>query len=605
MKTCVAFLILIAIVACQPAWAKPEKTSEPVDLLSLMPDNTLGMVVANDPAALLGKVIRIAKKLDAPMPKDPIAQLKKDFRPLKHVDLTRPAAAAIVQASGGPFPVGFIAMIPVKDYAAFVKAAVVKDIADKHSELGPGSIVAIKYEGYAILANPGGDNVLKTIGKNKGKVAAEFGPLKERMDAGDVSGGATRAGIEIFAGFAKMGIQAVQAQMENLPAEETGGMQPQQIGQILSIYTLMIDEMTRTVQTYGFSMRIEKGAIISDDIIRLKNKDLGEKLAQVPAYDISHFTNLPAGRPFIAFGGATPKSLMSGMLVFSKKAMLAMQDFYGMDEKEIDELLELYDPVMSKMKDMSLVMSVPRKGGSIYSGMGGYSKVEGGAGQYIEDNIALFKKLTEAMKGPKGKSMMTFSEPQPIEIDGKKGISISFKIKFEIAKKGSREQQEIDEMMSRLFGKRGSMTIFMVAVDKETVAYAYDSEDQMKQVIAAASGKADKTLGSIPAYEEALALLPKDAQWIGTFDIGGYMGLIKKMLGKGNFPPGLKIPASPAVMGITATKDEVQIRSAITIKTIRRIAEAFKRMEQAQRSQPLAVPSIEALPAPKDDSAAE
>lgn len=597
MKTSVLLLLLLAIAFCQPVMAKPEKAAEPVDVLSLLPDSTLGMIIVNKPGDLFEKVVGLAKKLGAPIPKNPLAELKKDIAALKYVDPTRPAVIAITQKSGvGPMPVYFIGLVPVKNFTAFVKAA--GGIKETDGVYKIEYAFAAEYKGYAVLVDPNGAGVLETIGKNEGRIATEFAPMRERMEAADVSGGATRQGIEMLTAFAKMGISTMQMQFENMPPDPNTGMSPKSISQALSIYTLMFDELNNSVQTYAFATSIEKDAIVSDDIIRLKNKKLAETLAKIDPFDTESFKGLPAGRPFVAFAGAMPKSLMSGLMVFSKKGMLAMSDLYGLDEKGIDELIARYQPLMEKTNSMAFVMGAPRKKGSIYSGMCGISRVEGGAEQYIADNAALFENMNEIMKKSKNGAMIGFGKPKKIEVDGRPGISVKFSVNMEVAPEGSMQQAQMDEIMERMFGKGGKTTIFFVAIDENTVAYAYDSPALIKRVIA---GDDAKTLGSVQGYEETLALLPEDAQWIGVFDLGGYMELIKKVVPPNQLPPGIKVPPSPFAMGATVTKDEVCIRSVVTVKTIKRIVKSFQRISQIQRQEPLMVPDTEALPAPNEE----
>jgi hypothetical protein len=572
-QTCRAFLTLMFILVGSTAMAKPAAAAEKTDVLSMMPDNSLAFVVVNDPALLLKKAATLAKRLEVPMP-EPMALLKEQLPAAAHIDLTRPAAVAIHPHGD---PVGGVVLVPVTDFEAFVKACGAKDAnADLvEIELAGDQLVAASYNGYAVLSDASGAAAIEGVKNNKGKVAEQYAAMRQRMEAADVAGGATQAGIEAFAVLAKEGIAAVQAEIAGLDSDEMPGVPPKSIVEALSIYTLLVDEFAATVQSYAFTVSIEKKAIIGQDILRLKKGEFATKLGQIKPSGTDWCAQLPAGRPVFLMAGETPKSLMPGLLEFSKKTMLAMSGIYGMDEDQIQQLIEDSKPLMEKTTGMAFLMAVPKgKDAPLYAGMGGIIKVEGGAEQYIDDYVKLIKKMARAMKKPFGDAMLRFGPPKKIEIDGKPGVRFAVEIKMSFGADDSEQQKMMDEMMAKMYGPDGKMKIFLVAANEDTVAIGYTSPATVKRFVAAANGKLPRTLGSVPAYKELISHLPDDAQWGGGIDLGGYFELIKRVVEPGMIPE-IDLPSSPIGFGVTASEEEVCIHGAVTVKTIKQLVQTI------------------------------
>jgi len=580
-QTCRAFLALTLVIACSTAMAKPDGAAKKTDILSMMPDNSLAFVVVNDPALLFKKAGTFAGRLELPMP-DSMSLLQEKLPAVQHVDMTRPAAVAI-HPDG--IPIGGVILVPVTDFEAFVKACGAEDASADlvKVEFAGDGMVAASYNGYAVLADASDASAIKAVKNNKGKVAEEYAAMRERMEAADITGGATRSGIESFAGLAKQGIATMQALIEKTDPAELPGILPKNIAEALSFYTVLVEEFDAAVQSYAFAVSIEKNVIIGQDILRLKTCELATKLGQVEPSGTDWYGQLPAGRPVVVMAGVTPKSLMPGLLEFSKKAMLAMSGIYGMDEDQIHQLLEDSKPLMEKTNGMAFLMAVSKnEDAPLYAGAGGILKVDGDAEQYIGDYAELVTKMVQAMKKPSGDAMLRFTAPKKIEVDGKAGVRFIVDINFSIGADDSEQQQMIDEMMSKMYGPDGKLKVFLVAANDDTVAFGYTSQATVKRFVAAANGELPRTLGSMPAYKALRSHLPDDAQWGGAIDLGGYFTMIKRVLESGTVPgvdiPDVDIPASPIGFGVTASEQEVCVHGVVTVNTVKRLVQTVRRM---------------------------
>lgn len=578
-QTCRTFLTLMLVLACSTAMAQPAGVAKKTDILSMMPDNSLAFVVVNDPALLLKKATTFAKQLEVPMP-DPMVLLQMRLPAVGHLDMTRPAAVAF-HPDG--HPIGGVILVPVTDFEAFVKACGAEDASADlvKVKFAGAKMLAASYKGYALLSDASDASVIEAVKNNKGKVAEEFAAMRQRMEAADVTGGATRSGIESFAAFAKQGIATMQAQIEKTDPDKLPGIMPKSIAEALSMYTMFVEEFDAAVQSYAFTVSVEKKAIVGQDILRLKKSEFATKLGQIEPSGIDWYGQLPAGRPVIVMAGATPKSLMPGIIEFSKKAMLAMSGIYGMDEDQINQLIEDSKPLMEKTRGMALLMAVPRnEDAPLYAGAGGILKVDGNAEQYIDDYVELVTKMSRAMKNPAGTAMFRFTAPQKIEIEGKPGLRLVVEIDLSFGTDDSEGQQMVEKMMSKMYGPDGKMKMFMVAANDDTVAFGYTSQATVKRFIAAANGKLPRTLASMPAYKELRAHLPDDAQWGGAIDLGGYFELIKRFVEPGMIPD-FDVPSFPIGLGVTASEQEVCAHGVVTVNSIKRIMQTFKDMVPA------------------------
>jgi hypothetical protein len=593
-KTRRAFLTLVFILACSTAMAKPDGAAKKTDILSMMPDNSLAFVVINDPALLFKKAGTLAKQLEAPMP-DPVLLLQAQLPAVEHVDMTRPAAVAI---SRGGFPGGGLILVPVTDFEAFVKACGAEDAGADLVEVeftGHG-MVAASYNGYAVLAAASGASAIEAVKNNQGKVAEEYAAMRERMEAADITGGVTRSGIETFAALAKQGIATMQAEIGKLDSDELSGMPSKSIAEVLSLYTVLFDEFDAAVRSYAFAATIEKKVIIGQGILRLKSCELATRLGQLEPSGTDWYGLLPAGQPVVVMAGTTPKSLMPGLLEFSKKAMLSMSGVYGMDEDQIHQLIEDSKPLMEKTSGMALLLAVSKnEDAPLYAGAGGILKVDGNAEQYIDDYAELVTKMAQAMKKPSGDAMFRFTAPKKIEVDGKAGVRIVVDFDLSIGADDSEQQQMIDEMMSKMYGPDGKLRFFLVAANDDTVAFGYTSQATVKRFMAAANGELSRTLGSMPAYKALRSHLPDDAQWGGAIDLGGYFELIQHVLPPGMVPD-LDVPPSPIGFGVTASEQEVCVHNVVAVNTIKQLVQTFTRMMPASSGERVDAKSASARP---------
>jgi hypothetical protein len=556
--------------------AQTEAATEKIDILSMMPDNSLAFVVVNDPAHLVERAGTLAAQLELPMP-DPMTLLQAKLPAVPHVDFTRPAAV-LIHPDGEPF--GGVLLVPVTDFEAFAKASGAEEISADlvKVDFAGDRMVAASYNGYAVLTDASDASAINAVKNNQGKVAAEYTAMRERMDAADIAGGATRSGIETFAVLAKKAIAAKQAEIKKLDPAELSGMAPASVAEMLSFYTLLVEEFDTAVESYAFCVSIEKRAIVGQDILRLKTSEFATKLGQLEPSGTDWHGQLPAGRPVFVMAGATPKLLMPRLLELSKKMMLSMSGIYGMDEDQIDQMIKDMTPLIEKTGSTAFLMAIPRaKNAPLYAGVGGILEVDGDAEQYIEDYAELVTTMAQAMKTPSGDAMLHFTAPKRIEVDGKAGVRIVVDIDFSIGASGSEEQQIIDEMMSKMVGPDGKLKIFMVAADADTVAFGYTSQVTVKRFVDAAGGKLPRTLGSLPAYKQLASHLPDDALWSGAIDLGGYFELIRRVVKVGTIPD-LDIPPSPIGVAVTASKQEVCVHGAMTVNSMKRLVQAFRQI---------------------------
>lgn len=588
----------IAAMACVAAFcvamAFPVQAAESADgVWGLLPDDTLGFVVVNEPQKLAEDVEALSEKLELPLPGDPMELLGMQIPAVEHVDTSKPVAMVAV-AREEPFPMAVL-MLPMKDFGAFVEVCEAEDADGElvKVEFAGDSMFAASHEGYALLVQKRDAKAIDAVKNNTGVVAEAFASMKERMDAADVTGGATRAGIayavkEIKGQIAGAKMQLADDDLSNAP------MSADQIADALSIYVVLADAFDSAIENGAFTVDVKRQAIVGQDILRLRDKELAKKLAAIAPPDSDWYGRLPAGQTVFTVAGPMPESLTADIMSFSKDLMVALKNIYGMNEDEIDTLFEASEDMMKQTTGGAFVFGIPRsKDAPMYAGSGGLFAIDGDAEGYIKDYAQMMGDFAKASKGENGKGLLNFAKPTEIEVDGRPGVQLNIKIEFPIETEDEFMRQAMDDMMAKLYGPGGQLKVFLVAVDENTVAYAYTSKANLRRYMAASAGEAERTLADVKSLAAVRKHLPADAQWAGSIDIGGYLTLIQRMI---PFPIfGNDIPSAPIAFAVSADGDEVRCNSAMTVGAIKSLVAKFASMGAGMAPQVNEPPKVQPL----------
>ena len=133
---------------------------------------------------------------------------------------------------------------------------------------------------------------------------------------------------------------------------------------------------------------------------------------------------------------------------------------------------------------------------------------------------------------------------------------------------GAKEIPNYEQMMEKMFGPGGKMTIYMAVADEHTVVWGYTSEDLVRRGMKALSAPKQGLAGDEGVAGTA-ALLPPNAPFVGYWSPKGTVDFVKRMIPA--VTPGAdvasKVPDFPQTppIGCAATASGAELRAHLVI----------------------------------------
>jgi hypothetical protein len=564
------------------------------DLLAMMPDETLAALVVPNPTALGEKLTGLGEALGQPIP-NPITMpfLLGPAAPMVgELDLERPVAVILLPdgSSDNQRITGMI-YFPVKDFDAFatILGAEEDDLANEvvAIDLFGNDMVATELNGYALVVDNGDSAYFEAARTNDGAVAETFGSIAEDLGEGDIVVGAMNSGIEMWLDAARDIFEQMQSDLQVQGMDES-------IVDALGIYFMLFDLIEDNIDSGAARVSIEKNAIVVREIVQLTPGGIGEELGGAEPLGDDWLNTLPGGTFVLTGVGTSMPGLEDEIIDLYGDMTDLLADLYGMEPDAINTLLEQSKPLLANMQGMSFYMGVPRgESTSLYSAAGGIVEVEGGAEAYLDMYADIIYGMSEGLTG---EGMIGINKVQRRKFDDKPGLLVEMQVNLGDMF-GEDAPPELADLTDKLYGPGGVLTVRMVAVDEDTIAFSYTSPRMLRRMMAIAQGEVDPAKVKPLAERRVIAAianqLPDDVQMVALIDIKGYRDLVAQLVPMIEMIiPEMK--SSPIGIGVTMDKNVVTTDTVIPIQTILNIGEVVEAIaEQAMASEEMQV-----LPAP-------
>lgn len=489
-------------------------------------------------------------------------------------------SAAIVLMPGaakdkeGPGPM--VIVVPVSDYAAFVKAfggsgsdkiaaltmpeemgvggeahqVFAKDLGGGYAAMGPAKDVIEGFDGAA--GKSAGHK--KALGAVGGRVA----------DANDT---VVVANIEKLAPMIEQGVKSMKDQLGMMMA--MGGAQADQaqtgMKVIEAISQAVIRDATVAVAGLGFD---EKG-VTFDMGAQFKEGSPSHKLFQSKGKAPALTAKLPA-QPFLFAGATDVSSPGVKQLMKDAAAMNPVVEGFGM-VKTFYENLDKVDGIAFSIGATPQLM-----GGGLFANSMAYMATSDGAGV-----ITRMKTTVEEMNGKtiQGTTFATTYKPGAVDAGGVKADEWSMNMQVDPNSPMAMQMQQIQMM---LWGMGGGPSGYIAPAQGGVIYTLSKNQKLLTDSLAAAKGQAAADGDAL--LKEVAANLPPDRTfeaYIGTKSIMDTAVQFMAMMGGG---ANVKVPDQLAPVGIGGTTDSggVQTRTYLPASVIKAVVDLGNSMKAPQ-----------------------
>jgi len=258
-----------------------------------------------------------------------------------------------------------------------------------------------------------------------------------------------------------------------------------------------------------------------------------------------------------------------------------MPELYGLSEEQIERFRDILPLSMQSVRSMSLVMGVGEPGDAIYGNTVSLMKVDD-AKAFMADYEEYTKAYNKIVRGADSLILRPMKISRK-EIFGVESLVLKMPVPT-VVPEGS--PPEVDAMMKRMmelmFGPGGSLTVYLVPADDETVVMSYTKRGMLRRTLRALENP-KRSLSRDPKVASTTALLPKDAQWVVYMSPAGMLDMLRSII-PAVTPPGEKAPplpefppTPPVGVAMTTTSTGLESHMAIPISVLQAIAEAAEK----------------------------
>lgn len=576
---------LITLLAMWPALLAATFAQAAEDVLGVIPERALGFVLVNRLAETDAKIQSLGQQMQLPVP-SPLEMFKTAAGVPEGLD--EKGSAAIVVMPGkdaSKQPVAVLNFVPVTDYRQFIEQLKPNNASAAIVEVqvrGRSFLVGNR-GGYAVVAEPRYRDALeKALGAPR-RTPREVTPLREWLAEGDFAGVVTRRGVELLCAKGQEALQDVKRSLAALPEDKRKGMEAA-VG-VFTVYEKMLKAAGEEISGYAFALEAdENGALHLTERMRFTSGGRAAKmLSQVKPPEGDLLAGLPGGPFVFALGGTLPESLGECLMQFSAEVMKAAPGLYGLNNQQVDKLVEISTQSMKGLRGMSMMMGVGKPGDPIYSDIAVVETVD-----HAEAFMANYKKTLEVMNQlvkEAGESMLTITKLEDVEIGGVPALKLTMKIPMA---PGAVKMPNYEEVMEKLFGPGGKIVAFVAVADDHTIVSAYPRRRLLRESLKVVDGTRPGLVGD-PQVAKTAAMLPSGALCVGYVSPKGTIDFINRvipaMTPEGKSP--LRLPDFPPTppIGFAVKAAPGELRShtvvpAAVVKAVGGFVAELKKLEK-------------------------
>ncbi|MBN1394380.1 MAG: hypothetical protein JW959_05110 [Pirellulales bacterium] len=575
------FAPVVLLTACMLHWASFAPAAE--DYMKLVPEDAMGVLVVNNPAAIAAKIQEFGQKTQMPIP--PLMAMLDRFGVRKSINEKQAAVFAVLppkNESGPPTP---LVLIPVTDFEAFLAAFEEEKLADEPVYLLTGPDMPESYArhigGYVALTGKRYSWALFTRNlKVADKAPANLAEWSEWLGGHDAAGVILPPGIKFVSSNVQKKVREMQTQMSGLG-------QTNNMATGLEVYNVILRVIEQEAAGYGVGLTLDKqiNVVFNDRLLLKPDGELAGVVEKIHPMRMNLLAGLPDGKFVFAGGAYVPDEVMQAVMKFSTNMMASMREVYGLTDEQVEILSKLPTTPMKGIHAVSMSMLSEPVDDSIYSTMSGIMRVDDSA-EFLKGYRRWMEQYMEVLKGIDS-PMLAQMKVEATDFDGKSALKLTTSMPKVMA--GVPEARQ-SGLMKTLFGPDEKLVAWLVPVDEHTVAMGYESKDFLRRAIKSVKD-GDTSFAGRSELKQTAALLPSGAVAVGYLSPAGLLDFIKQTVsavapsGMGQMFP--DFPETPPIgFAVTTGRNEVRCRAVVPFEVVRGAMSAWQQMMMYQFAPP-------------------
>ena len=582
--------LVLAVLSWLAGPARAAAAESDLAVLKVIPEDAYAVVVVTHLDKADEQISKLGQEMQMPVP--PVLQMLKARAGVQEgVDDHGSAAMAFLPGDNGSAapPVAFV---PVTDFTKFIGQLQPEDATAAITKItiAGEDCLAGKKEGFAVLADAGQKDLLKKVLDSSRPIGPVIGSLAGWAGEHEIAFVATPTGVKKGVAAARKGLE----QIKNVVAN-SGAPNAKMATQGFEVYDLLLKSADKEVSQFGLGMRVDNdgGLHIDSRTLFVAGGTWTAAARDLKAPEGMRLSCLPAGSYLMAFDGAMPKSFSKSFLNMSVDMINNLSKASGgkeLTEDQIKQMNDLMEKSMAGMRSMSMVMGVPKPGGSFYGNMVGVLKVDNS-----KEYMANYQKSIEGIRDFMKQNNIAFPFPQEVEktkIDDVDGLKMSMDMSKMFAQMPNNPASK--QMLQMMFGPEGKLNVYVVPIDETTIALSYVTPDNIARIKAACKNPGT-SLGADADIAQTAKLLPAGAQWIAYLSPKGFVDFVGSFMmgmagGAGGAMPMIPpFPQTPPI-GIGVESSAKGLDAAIVIPggALKGVATYIQQMQHmmAPRGQP-------------------
>jgi hypothetical protein len=242
-----------------------------------------------------------------------------------------------------------------------------------------------------------------------------------------------------------------------------------------------------------------------------------------------------------------------------------------MTPEQIDSMMDLSMKYFKDMRGMSFLFGAGQGDDPLYGEMVAAIYVPDSK-KYLDDYLKYWDELGDVLKDSE-ESFITETSMEEITLSGNRVLKVQMPIP-PMGSVGAEQQAEMDALMSKMFGSK-EMTMYLGAVDEQTVLIAYTSPDMLQKVWDADA--ASEVLSNNLDLNRTKSQLPKNPMIVGYCSPAGTMKFAKRMLAMMPATGGIQIPelgdSPPIGWTMHGKPEKVEFHAIIPVETFEAVGE--------------------------------
>ncbi len=547
-----------------------------------IPGDPLGFALIRDLSAIDAKLAAVVKHLQMPIP-SALETLQAQTGISEGFDKNGTAIIALYAGKEGESPLPII-MIPVADFAKFAQNFGDSKEEDGIREVSPAGTESLlaKHGAFAVFGPPSQKDRFKATLAAKGN--AKIALPADWVAKQDAVVIVLPQGVKTLTALGRAGIAQIKQGMQAAPVPK------EQLDAMLAgfeLYDQLFTAADKEVShmAAGFQISDDGGLALNSAVRFSAEGDWSKASAELGARANPGFTALPSGPFLMAFDGVMSKQFAEKMMAFSVQSMQNMAQAAGhpLSADKAKELTTAMRQMMDDVQSMSMLVSPPKPGQSLYDGMLGVMRTAD-ASKFLANYEKGAQATNEVLKQINNPLMAPY-EIKRGDVGGIKTVEFSMDMSAMFEQMGNNPATK--PMMQLMFGESSKITAYLADADKNTIVMGY-SREAFRRAHELVRTKGE-TLNGDADVAKTIELLPGKAQFLALVSPRGLVDMIRTVIQAavppGAIPPLPEFPDTPPV-GFAAQMGGQGVQTTLVVpsQVLEGIGDYIQLVQQTMRN---------------------